>query len=54
MYIEGLEYDLLRAVLEHINMTFDHVPTPVERFVGAMVLRAVGDLILHLLVVTTD
>jgi hypothetical protein len=27
-YIEGLEYDLLKVVLEHMNMTFVHVPTP--------------------------
>ena len=27
-YIEGLEYDLLRVVLQQMNMTFVHVPTP--------------------------
>jgi hypothetical protein len=28
MHIEGLEYDLLRVVLQQMNMTFVHVPTP--------------------------
>jgi hypothetical protein len=27
-YIKGLEYDLLKVVLEQMNMTFVHVPTP--------------------------
>jgi hypothetical protein len=27
-YIEGLEYDLLKVVLEQMNMTFVHVPSP--------------------------
>jgi hypothetical protein len=27
-YIVGLEYDLLKAVLQQMNMTFVHVPTP--------------------------
>jgi hypothetical protein len=35
MYIEGLEYYLLRVVLEHMKMTFDHVPTP-ENLCGSM------------------
>jgi hypothetical protein len=34
-YVEGLESYLLRFVLEHMNMTFDHVPTP-EYLFGAM------------------
>jgi len=28
MYINGLEMDLLQFVLQHMNMTFVHVPTP--------------------------
>ena len=28
MHIEGLEYDLLRVILQQMNMTFVHVPTP--------------------------
>jgi hypothetical protein len=27
-YVEGLEYDLLRVVLQQMNMTFVHVPSP--------------------------
>jgi hypothetical protein len=48
MYLEGLVYNLLRVVLENMNMIFDHVPTPVERLVGAMlpkeVYRALGNM----------
>ena len=29
-YVEGLEIDLLRLVLKQINMTFIHVPAPVD------------------------
>jgi len=28
MYTEGLEYNLLRVVLQKMNMTFFHVPIP--------------------------
>jgi hypothetical protein len=35
IYVAGLECDLLRVVLEHMNMTFVHVPTT-ESLSGAM------------------
>ena len=33
-YIEGLEYDLLRVVLQKMNMAFVHVPTPESFKIG--------------------
>jgi len=66
IYIKGLEYELLKVVLQQMNMTFDHVPTPkgfekedgsllsslVDGMIRKEIYIALGDVGTHFLMVS--